>query len=144
MKAILLRTRAQNCYIIGTNDELTKVLDACSHHKRLSQLPYFFWNCEKVCPNYEISEEEKDKLHVVYLEREFDCTEFDCAECAWDTNLLYSVMTPSDFLSLPDDVKTPYDLYYYMRDTYFGDMVICVYDFDVDTIYNVLTNIGKI
>lgn len=139
MKAILLRTRAQNCYIIGTNDELTKVLDACSQHKRLSKMPYVFMNCEMVCPNYEIREEEKDKLHVVYLERDFDCT-----ECEWDTNLLYSVMNPSDFLSLPDDVKTPYDLYYYMCDTYFGDMVICVYDFDVDTISNVLTNIGKI
>lgn len=127
MRAIFLKNNSKNCYIIGTNEELTKVLDACSHHKRLSKMPYIFRNCEMVCPNYEISEEEKDKLHVVYLERDLDCT-----ECEWDTNLLYSVIYPSDFVSLPDDVKTPYDLYYYMCNTYFGGIVICVDSFSVD------------
>lgn len=135
MKAILLRTRAHHCYIIGTNEELTKVLDACSHHTRLSPKPYVFRNGEMVYPNYEIREEEKDKLHVVCLEREFDCI-----KCELGTNLLYSVMTPSDCWLLPDDAETPDDLYYNMHDDYFG-AVICVYDFPVDEISDWLLDV---
>lgn len=136
MKAIFLESQAKDCYVIGTNDELRKLLGACSHHKGLAPKPFVFRSGEVTYEFCKISDEEMDDLHVVCFEREFDDT-----KKKWVNNYLYSVVEPQEISwLLYDDTPTLELLYHDMRNLYANE-ITRVDSFSVDEISDWLQDV---
>lgn len=136
MKAIFTESQAKDCYIIGTNEELIKLLGACSHHKGLAPKPYVFRSGEVSYEYCKIREEEIDKLHVVCFEREFDGTK-------WVNNYLYSVVEPHEISWLLYHDNPTLDLLYNDMRNLYANEITRVDSFSVDEISDWLQDVYR-
>lgn len=138
MKAIFLEGNSRNCYIIGANEELTKLLDACSHHTRLAPKPYVFRSGEVTYEYCRIGEDEEDKLHVVCFEKEFDDT-----KKKWVNNYLYSVVEPHEISWLLYHDNPTLDLLYNDMCHLYINHISRVDSFSVDEISDWLKDVYR-
>lgn len=124
MNAMLLGVDEKARYIVGTNEELKKMLDACNYHTKLSPKPSISGGGE-LCYQYQIKEEDSDKLHIVCIEKEQGY-----GICY--PNFVYEVFPiSSDVAHLPVeltetlnnlDTPTPDDVYDVIRDYFFEEI----------------------
>lgn len=132
MKAIWFDNEEKTRYIFGTNKELKEVLDFCS--TELSQKPSIFGDGE-LRYQYEIKDEDTDKIHVVCIEKEQGY-----GMCY--NNFVYEVFPVfSDGIRFPLgldeelyalDNPTIDDIFYAIRDYYYEEISMCNYNLSID------------
>lgn len=138
MKAIFLDNESKTCFVTGTNEELSKVLDACNYHTELAPKKSIFGDGD-LCSNYAI--EDDDKLHVVCIEKQYNAK--------WDSyySFVYEALpfTPDD-IHFPieldedielDDISTPDDVSYIILNC-FDEEIARTDNFNTDTINDFL------